>query len=47
MDEAERLYAQGLSLARVAERLELSDGTVRYRLMKRGVQMRDTHGRQH
>lgn len=45
VDEAERLYAQGLSLERVGERLGVDSGTVHYRLKKRGVRMRDTHGR--
>ncbi|WP_052318964.1 helix-turn-helix domain-containing protein [Streptomyces pluripotens] len=45
VDEAERLYAKGLSLARVAERLDVAADTVRLRLLKRGVKMRDPHWR--
>lgn len=45
VDKAERLYLQGLSLARVGERLGVSDDTVRYRLVKRGVRMRGPHER--
>ncbi len=45
VDEAERLYAQGMSLARVGERLGVTDCAVRYQLNKRGVRMRDSHGR--
>ena len=40
VDEAERLYCAGLSLARVGERLEVDAGTVRIRLIQRGVTMR-------
>ncbi|MFE3858193.1 hypothetical protein ACFXPN_44550 [Streptomyces griseorubiginosus] len=46
MDEAERLYAQGMSLARVGERLGVTDCAVRYQLRKRGIRMRDSHGRE-
>ncbi len=45
VDEAERLYAQGMSLARVGERLGVTDCAVRYQLRKRGIRMRDSHGR--
>ncbi|WP_206306157.1 hypothetical protein [Streptomyces humi] len=45
VDEAERLYATGLSTARVADRLKVDPETVRLRLRKRGVQMRDPHER--
>lgn len=38
--EAERLYGQGQSLATVADRFEVDAGTVRTRLLKRGVAMR-------
>ncbi len=43
VDEAERLYARGLSLERVGDRLGVSGCAVRYRLNKRGVRMRDPH----
>lgn len=46
VDEAERLYGQGLSLERVGERLGVNGGTVHYRLKKRGVRMRDPQGRE-
>ena len=45
IDTAERLYAEGLSLERVANRLNVTAGAIRFRLVKRGVKMRDTHGR--
>jgi len=45
IDEAARLYGQGLSLARVGSRFNTTDDTVRRHLLKRGVKMRDTHGR--
>ena len=45
VDEAERLYGQGMSLVRVADRLKVGSETVRLRLRKRGVQMRDPHDR--
>ncbi|MFJ8252967.1 helix-turn-helix domain-containing protein [Streptomyces sp. NPDC094466] len=44
VDEAEQLYAQGLSLERVGKRLGVNSGTIHYRLKKRGVRLRDTHG---
>ncbi|MFC1421041.1 hypothetical protein [Streptacidiphilus cavernicola] len=45
VDEAERLYAQGLSLARIGKQLDVSGGAVRLRLLRRGVQLRDRHDR--
>ncbi|WP_427923634.1 hypothetical protein [Streptomyces sp. cg40] len=46
IDEAERLYVhQGMSAARIADRLKADPETVRLRLRKRGVQMRDPHDR--
>jgi len=45
IDEAARLYEQGLSLARVGQRFNTTDDTIRRHLLKRGVEMRDTHGR--
>uniref|UniRef100_A0AAU2AD13 Helix-turn-helix domain-containing protein n=1 Tax=Streptomyces sp. NBC_00093 TaxID=2975649 RepID=A0AAU2AD13_9ACTN len=46
VDEAERLYVhQGMSAARIADRLKVDPETVRLRLHKRGVQMRDPHDR--
>lgn len=44
--EAVRLYAQGLSLAVVGERLGFDAHTVRRALLRAGVVMRDSHGRQ-
>lgn len=44
VDEAVRLYGQGLSLERVGERLGVNGGTVHYQFKKRGVQMRSPHG---
>ena len=41
-DEAERLYVDGQSLATVAARFDVDAGTVRTRLLKRGVGMRPT-----
>lgn len=45
VDEAVRLYEEGLSLARLGERIGASARTVQLRLSERGVAMRDTHGR--
>ncbi|MFI2116328.1 helix-turn-helix domain-containing protein [Streptomyces rubiginosohelvolus] len=46
VDEAEQLYVhQGMSAARIADRLRVDPETVRLRLRKRGVQMRDPHDR--
>lgn len=42
VDEAERLYAAGQSLARISECLEVDAGTVRTRLIQRDVTMRPT-----
>lgn len=44
IDKAAHLYATGLSLARVAERVNSNAETVRRQLRKRGVKMRDAHG---
>ena len=40
------LYESGLSLAEVGARTGTSPGTVHHYLLIRGVQMRDSHGRQ-
>jgi len=45
IDEAVRLYASGLSLARVSERIGAAPTTIQLRLREREVQLRDTHGR--
>lgn len=45
VNKAVHLYAQGLSLARVAERVNSSAETVRRHLIKREVRIRDTQGR--
>lgn len=44
--EARKLYESGQSLAKVGAHLAVEAGTVRRALMKHGVRMRDTHGRQ-
>jgi DNA-directed RNA polymerase specialized sigma24 family protein len=44
-DEAEHLYASGLSLARIAERFDVTAKTVHARLRERGVRFRDTQSR--
>ena len=46
IDEAVQLYASGLSLARIGERLGFSARTIQSRLRERGVRFRDTHGRE-
>lgn len=46
INEAVRLYASGLSLARIGERLGFSARTVQSRLRERGVRFRDTHGKE-
>lgn len=44
-EDAERLYQQGWSLARIGDRMNVTADTVRKRLLERGVTMRDTQGR--
>lgn len=44
-DEAERLYAAGQSLDRIADRLQVNPSSVRAQLLKRGVTMRLKSGR--
>jgi hypothetical protein len=44
-EDAERLYHQGWSLARIGDRMDVAADTVRKHLLDRGVTMRDTHGR--
>ncbi len=46
VEEAAKLYAQGLSLARIADRLGYHTTTIHLRLKSAGVLMRDTHGRE-
>ncbi|RQM34890.1 helix-turn-helix domain-containing protein [Rhodococcus ruber] len=46
IDEAVRLYGDGLSLARIGEELGVDPGTVWRRLRERDVPMRDMHGRE-
>lgn len=46
VDEAVRLYASGLSLARVGERLGFSARTIRTMILRRGIKTRDPHGRE-
>lgn len=45
VDKAEHLYTQGWSTARIADLLKVDPETVRLRLRKRGMQMRDPHQR--
>jgi len=45
IDQAVIHYEGGLSLARVGNELGFDDGTIRHRLIERGVYMRDSHGR--
>jgi len=45
IDDAERLYRQGWSLARIGNSMGFTADTVRARLLERGVTMRDTQGR--
>ena len=45
IDDAERLYHHGWSLARIGDRMNVTADTVRTRLLERGATMRDTHGR--
>ncbi|MBF6513006.1 helix-turn-helix domain-containing protein [Nocardia cyriacigeorgica] len=44
--EAARLYGSGLSLARIGERFGVDASTVHKAILRRGVSMRDTHGRE-
>lgn len=46
VDEAERLYTAGQSLARIGERLQVNPGSVRAGLLQRGVTMRPASQRQ-
>lgn len=43
--QAEELYARGDSLGTIGKALGVDAGTVRARLLERGVSMRDSHGR--
>ena len=45
VNDAERLYQQGWSLARIGNHMDVTADTVRTRLLERGVTMRDTQGR--
>jgi DNA-binding NarL/FixJ family response regulator len=45
LDEAQQLYEQGWSLARIGQQLGVNATTVWHALRKAGVRMRDTHGR--
>lgn len=45
VDEMVRLYAGGLSLIAVGERVNASGSTVRNCLRRRGIALRDSHGR--
>lgn len=46
IDEAANLYTDGKSLAWIGKYLGVDHGTVWRQLRKRGVRMRDTHGRE-
>ena len=45
IDVAVELYGQGESLARIGEHFDVDHGTVWRQVRRRGVNMRDTHGR--
>lgn len=45
VDEAVQRYTDGQSLATIGRALGADPGTVKARLLERGVAMRDTHGR--
>ena len=45
-DESARLYEAGWSLARIGQKMTVDPTTVLTRLRERGVQTRDTHGRE-
>lgn len=45
VEDAERFYEQGWSLARIGNHMDVTADTVRKRLLERGVTMRDTQGR--
>jgi len=45
IDHAIHLYSLGWSLARIANRMNVTPATVRTRLLEHGITMRDTHGR--
>jgi transposase-like protein len=44
--EAARLYRTGWPLARIAEKFDTTADTVRRQLLKEGVRIRDTQGRE-
>lgn len=46
VDEIARLYGSGLSLAKVGMRTDFVARTVQRSLWSRGLQLRDTHGRE-
>jgi transposase-like protein len=46
IDEAVKLYAEGKSLYRIGDHCGVDHTTVWQQLKKRGVKMRDTHGRE-
>jgi DNA invertase Pin-like site-specific DNA recombinase len=46
IETARELYLDGLSCRRIADLLQCNDGTVRNALVRLGVTMRDSHGRQ-
>ena len=46
IDQAQAMYANGLSLAKIGKRLGFDSTTVLKELRKRNVRTRDTHGRE-
>jgi hypothetical protein len=46
VDQAAELYAQRWSVARIGGHLGVDGGTVWLALRERGVEMRDSHGRE-
>ena len=46
VDSMVSLYKSGFSLDEVSQRIGISAGTVHNHLKKRGIQMRDSHGRE-
>jgi IS30 family transposase len=45
IDQADELYASGLSLAAVGRQLNREASVIRYALLRHRVRLRDSHGR--
>ena len=45
VQEAAKLYAAGWSLRRIGQHFGVDDETIRYRLKRQGIRMRESHGR--